>query len=615
MAAGARDEGAERRGAGGQAPPRVDGYAVGGLLGRGGSASVWQGTGPDGVPCALKVLEHPPGGSGGALLRELSLLRRVRHPNVVAVRDITTSGDLPVLVLDLAAGGSLADLVRRRRRLLVGEVVTLLTELGPALEDLHAMGVVHADLSPGNVLLAADGTPLLADLGVARALGGARGAEAGTEGFCDPVLLGGAAPTAASDVYGLAAVAWFALTGAAPAPGGLPGRRRAGRSLPEGVPAELAAVLAEALHPRPQKRPAPVELAVCAAEAAPARAIRVPGAGAAGAATPGVGVAGAATPGAGSPVAVAGGAAGAGVEAPGGADAGAAGVVAAGSAVPPAVEDATAVTRRIRALAVAGGDTASPGPAPAAGSRRSGRTPGGSVARAGTADAARRPGRRRAGGDGSRAGRARGVRAAAGRSRRLLPLLGGAAAGVLALVAAVLLLPGGPPGSGQAAPAPQAPAPAPAASAPPSAPAPSAPPSAPAPSAPQAGSDVLAGEDLPAVVEELARRRAGALEAGDPELLRAVDAPASPAMTADAQLIGSRRGEGRTWRGLGFEVRSVQVEEAGQGRTVVLADVVTTAHRSVERDGVVQEVAATQPRRSRLTLVRVDGEWRVSAIG
>ncbi|WP_345714274.1 protein kinase domain-containing protein, partial [Kineococcus glutinatus] len=242
----------------------VDGYAVGRLLGAGGTATVWEAVGPDGQPRALKVLDRlagsPPAEAAGAaeegpaddgagersaaLLRELALLRRVRHPHVVAVRDIsTTATGEPVLVLDLAAGGSLAALVRRRRRLAVGEVVSILTAVGSALEDLHAAGAVHADVSPGNVLLAADGTPLLADLGVARALGDVGGWLHVTSGFSDPALEDGGEVTAASDVYGLAAVAWFALTGSPPPREGRLTRRRARQELPEGMPPELADLL------------------------------------------------------------------------------------------------------------------------------------------------------------------------------------------------------------------------------------------------------------------------------------------------------------------------------------------------------------------------------------
>ncbi|NIZ92652.1 serine/threonine protein kinase, partial [Kineosporiaceae bacterium B12] len=229
--------------------PVVDGYEVGEELGAGASGTVWAGTGPDGERRALKVLhaDAAPGGSTD-LLRELALLRRVRHPRLVAVHDISRDGGgRPVLVLDLAAGGSLADLLRARRRLGTAEVVGLLASLGPALEELHAAGVVHGDLSPGNVLLDARGEALLADLGLARALGRRPGSVLGTPGFADPAALA-EEPGAAGDVYGLAAVCWCALTGEAPPAGRRRPARRAAAQLPPGTSQELLAVLRRGLH-------------------------------------------------------------------------------------------------------------------------------------------------------------------------------------------------------------------------------------------------------------------------------------------------------------------------------------------------------------------------------
>ncbi|PPK95330.1 serine/threonine protein kinase [Kineococcus xinjiangensis] len=603
----------------GAPPPQVDGYAVGRMLGAGGSASVWEGTGPDGLPCALKVLEETPAAAGAAdpLLRELSLLRRVRHPSVVAVRDISTTAEgRPVLVLDLAAGGSLAALVRRRR-LVVGEVVTLLLELGPALEDLHATGVVHADISPGNVLLRADGTPLLADLGVARVLGEAGGWLHATTGYCDPAVAAGGSPGAASDVYGLAAVAWFALTGSPPPAAGRLGRRRAGRALPEGVPAELTDLLLQALDPPPNRRPAPVELAVGASEAAPARPLRVVAAGPAPYPDPSRG-----------PDPFGAVAAGGERPAPGDVPSGAvvpgavaSGVVASAAGPEPAAPDEYAVTRRLRALAV-GPAEAAPTGEPGPDGRRTRRL--GAEGRAGRRGA-------RAGGDAP----ARRRRSADGaRSRRTGRLLGGGAVLALLAATAVLLLPqtGDAAAGSTAAPGGRAGAASPDRDAPtePGGTPPDATSPATARTTPEAGAlpavdaapaldpppaAAPADEDLHAVVVELAQRRAHALEAGDSELLTAVDSPGSPALAADVELLAAHREQGTSWRGLSFDVRSVQVEVAGPERTVLLADVVTRAHQRVDRHGAVEEVAATDPRRSRVTLVRVEGEWRVSAIG
>ncbi|WP_369070575.1 serine/threonine-protein kinase, partial [Kineococcus terrestris] len=256
--------------------PVVDGYAVGELIGAGATSAVWSGTGPDGVPRALKVLQ-PASAAGAEPLRELALLRRVRHPRLVAVHDISRDGEgHPVLVLDLAAGGGLAGVLAARRRLGVGEVAGLVSVLGPALDDLHAAGVVHGDLSPGNVLLDARGEPLLADLGVARALGHRPGRLLGTPGYADPSAA--EAPGAAADVYGLAAVAWCALTGAPPPEAGASRAavRRAGADLPPGTSQELLEALREGLHRRPARRPTAGELAEAVLTCARPRPVRLP---------------------------------------------------------------------------------------------------------------------------------------------------------------------------------------------------------------------------------------------------------------------------------------------------------------------------------------------------
>ena len=131
------------------------------------------------------------------------------------LRAVVGAGDDLVLVLDLAPGGSLARLVAGRGPLPPGEVVTVAVPLAQALADVHARGLVHGDVTPANVLFAADGRPLLSDLGVSRLLGEGSTETAGTSGFVDPaVLAGGTRP--AADVHGLAATCVAALTGSPP---------------------------------------------------------------------------------------------------------------------------------------------------------------------------------------------------------------------------------------------------------------------------------------------------------------------------------------------------------------------------------------------------------------
>lgn len=191
----------------------VEGYDVEAMLGFGATGEVWRARErSSGEVVALKRLR--PGTDPAALevlRREATLLRRLDSPYVVRLRAVV--GD--VLVLDHAAGGSLAALLTRRGVLDPGEVVTVAVPLAEALACAHGLGMVHGDVSPANVLFTADGMPLLADLGVARTAG-TGGAVDGTAEYVDPAVAAGGAPDPASDVWALAALCHHLLAGTPP---------------------------------------------------------------------------------------------------------------------------------------------------------------------------------------------------------------------------------------------------------------------------------------------------------------------------------------------------------------------------------------------------------------
>lgn len=148
--------------------------------------------------------------------RELRLLQRFTHDHLVRVHRIVDTDQGPGMLMDLAAGGSLLGLVTSRGPLPIAEVVTALAPVAQALGHLHAAGALHGDVTPGNILFTQEGKPLLGDFGTGRLLGTDGVASTGTPGFIDP--LRNTSFDAATDVFALAAVCWFALTGRIPGP-------------------------------------------------------------------------------------------------------------------------------------------------------------------------------------------------------------------------------------------------------------------------------------------------------------------------------------------------------------------------------------------------------------
>jgi hypothetical protein len=259
------------------AAPGVPGFELRRLLGRGAHAEVWLATDLGTAdPVALKLRGGRPGGessgaageAAAALAREVGLLQRIDHPNVVRLhRVVATSGGGLAMVLEFAPCGSLSGLVAERVRLDPPEVTTLLVPLGRALAHLHGRGLVHGDVAPGNVLFAADGRPMLSDLGAAGVLGRTGDGRWGTPGFTEPGLAGPA--DAASDVWSLGAVGWFALTGCPP------GQPPQPETVPAHAPPDLVALLRACLDADRSARPDPTEVARRAWAAVPPVPLRL----------------------------------------------------------------------------------------------------------------------------------------------------------------------------------------------------------------------------------------------------------------------------------------------------------------------------------------------------
>ena len=241
--------------------PEVPGFELGLLLARGGTSEVWAGVAVDGGRRVAVKVVHASLADLDAAAREAAVSARAASAHVVRVEACVPMADGRVaLVMPHLGGGSLAGLVRARGHLSPGELVTVLAPVASALGRLHDLGVVHGDVSPGNVLLDLDGRPVLGDLGLGHVVGDASPGVWGTDGYVAPEVVLGADPTPASDVYGVAALGWLCLSGTVPGPPGLRPELADVSRAGDGA-RSLVAALDAALSPEPAERPTAHQLA------------------------------------------------------------------------------------------------------------------------------------------------------------------------------------------------------------------------------------------------------------------------------------------------------------------------------------------------------------------
>jgi serine/threonine protein kinase len=149
--------------------------------------------------------------------REAELGALLRHPNIVSVLG---AGADPhdFIVMELVRGHDVRALVKKRGRQPLQTVLDVLAQIAGGLQYTHDHGVVHGDVSPGNVLIGEEGgTARLCDFGLARTREDTSMDHPehvlGTPGYIAPEILAGSSPSPQSDLYSLAAVAYSLLTG------------------------------------------------------------------------------------------------------------------------------------------------------------------------------------------------------------------------------------------------------------------------------------------------------------------------------------------------------------------------------------------------------------------
>jgi hypothetical protein len=274
-------------------------YQLGERLGKGGMAEVY-----DAIdlrlerPVAVKVLRPEMAARNDLRLRFLAEARSAAalvHPHAVAVYDTGEHAGLPYLVMERLPGETLAD------RLAMGPVdPTWLREqasgLLGALAAAHAAGIVHRDVKPANILLAADGTAKLADFGIAKSItpGGGAGRDwtdltatgqlMGTPAYLAPERVEGQPASPRSDLWGLGVVLYEALAGRRPFEGDSP--LAVARAVVEGqhvpladlrpdIDPRLIAVVEWAMARDPAERFASAQAMAAALDDDPAHATRV----------------------------------------------------------------------------------------------------------------------------------------------------------------------------------------------------------------------------------------------------------------------------------------------------------------------------------------------------
>src|SRR5947208_9052785 len=211
----------------------IAGYRLLERVGEGGTAEVYRAEHPERDTCAFKVLRPRLRGDPTAVkrfLREASYGTRVNHPGVVRTYDYGEADGLYYLALEWAGGESLADFLHRSAPLAPAAASHIVSQLADGLAAAHQAGIVHRDLKPENIMYDTGSTTAkLLDFGIARDAElppeerlTRTGFFVGTLQYEAPEALSGELVDGRADIYSLAKIAYYMLTGRHPHDGRSP---------------------------------------------------------------------------------------------------------------------------------------------------------------------------------------------------------------------------------------------------------------------------------------------------------------------------------------------------------------------------------------------------------
>jgi eukaryotic-like serine/threonine-protein kinase len=198
-------------------------YELDRLLGQGGFAWVFAGHELDGSPVAVKVLMPRYAGDRQFEARfrnEAETAAKLQHPNIIRIRFVARSGSYVYFAMDLCAD-SLAARLARDGPLPEGDIVRIAGDVARALAFAHAQGLIHRDLKPDNILIRSDGSAVLSDFGIARAVSGYIASTGvnmtiGTPQYLSPEQAQGRPMDQRVDFYALGVTLYKAATGEVP---------------------------------------------------------------------------------------------------------------------------------------------------------------------------------------------------------------------------------------------------------------------------------------------------------------------------------------------------------------------------------------------------------------